>query len=362
MIIGINKTAFIDMMDDERLFLPHRWENGDFQIALKKMYDIYLNKLPSVLNESDIKIVRRVCNLVLRSISHYYNGYPSNAFTTFSKVMDLLMERPFMIYQKSGEVIRMRDIDSLKLYRVRNVYENKVYERKDIFHTPFSLRSKVGTCRYSIAGYPCLYLATNLDLCVLETPKTESNQMTLASRFELVRHPEVNGYHDIKVIELGVKPQHFLGLKEFDKFTYDNDRTINRLNEINLKDEQVRMNYLIWYPVIAAASFIRICKSDPFASEYIVPQLILEWVRLSVKKDNEYYGIRYFSCASERASEIGMNYVFPTYYADNPESNYCDLLSRVFKLTKPLFMHNYYGEEYCQIELDRINAKWVFSK
>lgn len=358
--MGFDKNNFLNLMKDNELHLPRRWSNGDFQKELRNLYNYYIEKLASVVIKDDLKLIKRICNLVLLSVEHYYNGYTSNSFRTFKSVMEELMRRPFMIYQKSGDIITVMDIDDLRLYRVRNVNENRVYTRKDIFHTPFLLRSKIGTFRYSIAGYPCLYLATNLDLCILETPKTSNTQMTLAARFQIVRNNYENDYHNIKVIELGVKPQHFLGPTQEDLFTYDNERTINRLYEIDLTDIKVMRDYLLWYPVIAASSFIRICKSDPFASEYIVPQLIMEWVRLSAK-NNEYYGIRYFSCANERASEIGMNYVFPTYYDKTSTTNYCSVLSKVFKLTEPVMVHNYLGEHDCQRGLDNFEVSSLFT-
>jgi hypothetical protein len=354
MIYNFDKHNFKELMKRKELHLPRRWNNGDFQRELKGLFDFYIRNLSSVVDQGDLKLIRRICRLVLKSVDHYYNGFTSNAFSTFSTVMELLMSRPFMIYQKSGQIITLNDIDELRLYRIRNVDENKIYTRKNIFHTPFNLRSKIGTCRYSIAGYPCLYLATNLELCVFETPKLNNSQITTASKFQIIRRLHDNRGFDIKVIELGVKPQHFFGRTQEDNFTNDIERTIDRLNEIDLEDPKIMSNYLLWYPVIAASSFIRVCKTDPFASEYIVPQLIMEWIRLSAKKE-EYYGIRYFSCANERASEIGMNYVFPAYYDKSSNDSHCRILANVFRLTEPVMLHNYLGESDCQQYLDNCN-------
>ncbi len=43
----------------------------------------------------------------------------------------------------------------------------------------------------------------------------------------------------------------------------------------------------------------------------------MQWVRSEIDQSgygdyNQLIGIRYFSCASVRASDIGFNYVFPT--------------------------------------------------
>ncbi len=119
-------------------------------------------------------------------------------------------------------------------------------------------------------------------------------------------------------------------------------------DEIDLRDNAIRTAYLLWYPLIAACSFIRTNKSHPFAAEYIVPQLLMQWVRIEMtkKRYNDYdqydqlIGIRYFSCASERASDMGFNYVFPVGGEQiSTQFPYCPILSRAFRLTKPHFLN-----------------------
>lgn len=357
MIYSIKKGNFEKLMEMQQFHLPKRWNGGNFRDELNELFYMYLKEVKIVVNnDDDFKVINRVCKRIIKCIEHYYNGYTSSAFTMFSTTMEELMKYPFRIYHKSGEMIRVREMDELKLYRVRNVTENKLYTPKDIFHTPFSIRSKVGTCRYSIAGYPCLYLATNLNLCEFETPKASNSEITLAARFEINRRSNDN--NDIRVIELGVKPQHFLGPTISDVNSYDKERTINRLNEIDLSNPITMLHYLIWYPLIAASSYIRISKRDPFASEYIIPQLLMEWVRVQSKK-NEFYGIRYFSCANERASEIGMNYVFPTFYDEKTTTNFCTVLSKLFQVTNPVCVNNYLSIWDTQMDLDKMRAHAV---
>lgn len=54
-----------------------------------------------------------------------------------------------------------------KWYRIRKK-EEKTFHRKDLFHVPFEERNKVGTYRYSIPGYPALYLGSSLYCSWLE--------------------------------------------------------------------------------------------------------------------------------------------------------------------------------------------------
>ena len=122
-----------------------------------------------------------------------------------------------------------------------------------MFHTPYNLRSKVSTCRYSIAGYPSLYLGTSLDLCCEEIHLNPHQDFALASIFKLERTVEYSNTN-IQVIELGVKPQDFLNIERYDE---GHER---RINNSLLENSSVRAAYLLWYPLIAACSYIRVSK------------------------------------------------------------------------------------------------------
>ncbi len=128
--------------------------------------------------------------------------------------MNILMEHPLKTYQKTGwgDYFKYKG-DPLKLFRVRNVQQNIQYSRSDIFHTPYNLRSKIVTWRYSIAGYPSLYLGTSLELCREESKASSINGFQIASCSELVRDQHRHNT-SIKVIELAVKPQDFIEKKD----------------------------------------------------------------------------------------------------------------------------------------------------
>lgn len=61
--------------------------------------------------------------------------------------------------------------------------------------------------------------------------------------------------------------------------------------------------------------------------------------------ENEYdqlIGIRYFSCASNKASDMGFNYVFPTSGKQKSSSlPYCSVLAKSFYLSKPVYVHEF---------------------
>lgn len=344
-MIQVNKPELLTIFSDNTLEIPKIWNGYDFYDTLGKHFNKYINHLQDNISQSDLSKIQDVCEYILKSVKEYHNGFPHKAFEAFSHIMKNLKNSPIGEYQKSGFYNIFDKHDPLKLYRIRNVDQNTIYKRTSIFHTPYFLRSKISTCRYSILGYPCLYLSTSLQLCCEEVPKSSMTDYTIASRFQIERDYQQNGKIDIRVIEIGIKPSDFIKLRN------DNNNTKDRrfhLNQINLNDPLVMGSYLYWYPLIAACSFIRANKKDPFASEYIIPQLLMQWIR-SQSKENKLIGIRYFSCASIKASELGLNYVFPVSGEDEfVHEKYCRILTKAFKITKPVFIHEFDSVEDCQ--------------
>lgn len=271
--------------------------------------------------------------------------------------METLMSRmilsPIAYYFKTAlDEFREKNIggrNSQYLFRAAAVPDNQPYPRERVFHTPYNMRSRVSTNRYSIAGFPSLYLGTSLALCCEEIHLNPHKGFCIAARFE---PNEYYKYKDrpISFIDLAIKPQDFFRNQRNDNI--ENGRKVNA--EI-LMDRRAKGAYLAWYPLIAACSFIRVNKEDPFAAEYIIPQLLMQWVRsemLTTKNHpNQLVGIRYFSCSSIRASDMGFNYVFPTSGESMERRPYCPILSSAFQLTKPYYIHEYTDIWQCEYEL-----------
>lgn len=367
MVLDISNESFRNIFQDERLYLPIRWNGNDFADTLEDLFHVYTSKLDTLREQgyhntepihADLKDIKIVCGLLIKAIRYYLNGFPSKSYTTFQRVMKLLMRTPLKMYYKSVseqfESPRGHFYSdySLKLYRVVSVTDNRPYDRSRVFHTPYNLRSKVSTNRYSIAGYPSLYLGTSLELCCEEIHRDPHKDFSLASLFELERNCDYINT-EVQVIELGVKPQDFLNVAR-------NDESYGRhISQSLLGQEEVRSAYLLWYPLIAACSYIRTNKNDPFAAEYIIPQLLMQWVRSEIVMGNkeEYdqlIGIRYFSCASIRASDMGFNYVFPTSgQMKSTEQPYCAVLAKAFRVSKPVYIHEYEDVRSCEATLMR---------
>lgn len=148
------------------------------------------------------------------------------------------------------------------LFRIRHIDDGLSHSRKDIFHPDFSLRHIIGTNRYSIAGYPTLYLADNMELAQSELGDQKN---FIASCFMFV-----DNFH-LGIVDFGLRPRDFSFIGE------ENNREFGQ-NAIPFSRENAR-RYLIWFPLIAACSFIRAHPGNPYADEYILPQLLMQWIR-----------------------------------------------------------------------------------
>jgi len=370
MYIDFENLDYINFMRTRELQLPKRWYGGDFEVALANHFEFYLTQMRAKLTNTEIVSIRKLCDDLIAVLKTYHSGYPAKAFKKFNDVMSTLMKAPLKIYDKNwpqGEFTPTKD--PLKLYRIRNIQNNSILTRRDIFHVPYKFRSKINTSRYSIAGFPCLYLATDLELCCEETKVSNFDDLRIASRYQLNRELDVN-VMQINVIEMGVKPIYFFdymvfqmtdtqrdydGMSDADIEGVRNKDSYMRksFNDLNLLDKEVQSNYLLWYPLISSCSYIRVNKQDPFASEYVIPQLLMQWIR-DKSNANKLYGIRYFSCASDLASDKGFNYVFPT--SGNKISDgidYCNILSKSFKLTSPYYIHEFESIKYCEKFLEK---------
>lgn len=87
----------------------------------------------------------------------------------------------------------------------------------------------------------------------------------------------------------------------------------------------------------------------------------MQWVRSQVgtftpNNHKELIGIRYFSCASIKASEMGFNYVFPTSGQQISEAfPFCTLLAKSFLLTSPVLIRDNKHLDWSERELFEYN-------
>lgn len=141
-------------------------------------------------------------------------------------------------------------------YRSRMVDGRKrVLKAQEMFHVPFELIRKIGNNRFSISGYPCLYLSNTIWACweEMKEPAMEDFCTSL-----------VKPTKDIELLDL--------------RFP-------------NTQYNQTIENVLYSLPLIIACSIEVEYPDDPFKPEYIIPQIVM----LALVNHEKYQGCSFTS-------------------------------------------------------------------
>ena len=207
------------------------------------------------------------------------------------------------------------------LYRIRAIMQGQEIKKpSDLFHIPYSKRNCISNERYSLSGHPCLYLANYLEIAWSECGYPSQFYY---SEFRYDYEKDMND--DWK----------FITLISSRTFAQDFLVAMNPKNDETLLQWTIR--YLTTYPLILACSVVNLNGNSVFKPEYIIPQMLLQWVQRNYGK---VHGITYFSCiASDDLRRInGYNVVIPA--NDINRRGYGKNLIDKFRVSKPIYCDN----------------------
>lgn len=304
------------LKDNSNIFnLPNSYvdSNGYFPDFLKELLDNYekffreklndfINKnIPFLNNEKDV-ILNKISNLnkiILNTLESYYTGKPFGANQIFTQGLEEVFLKDI---QYEIEIPEGKDF-----YRARPD-KGKFFESKDLFHIDFKLRTLVSTNRYSIPGFPALYLGDSSYVCWEEFGKPKFRNLWY-SRFQ--------NKEKIKIIEI-------LLVDDF----------LNKIEKEIDKDFKFThiLRYLVYFPLTLACTVKVKNSKHNFKPEYIIPQMLLEYVIGNPEID----GIKFPSTKVNYSSLTQIdsyNYVFPV--KTNKKEGLCDRLKSLFQLTHP---------------------------
>ncbi len=299
-----------DIYNDKHLLLPKAIPKGkSYRSFLDELFNKYIDLLKSVnpkvieiegltnkINFTNIvKIQEEFTRGIIQTIELYFDGQPANAYKKFEDTISF----------RTGKYKKILNVSAFELkenfYRIRKKEENFAMNSYEMFHIPFDQRGKVSTQRYSIPGFPSLYLAK-----------------TLYVAWEELNRPSLNDFQAVRLVSK--KKINFLDLTTSD-WGKDN------LNKTAYK-------YLMTWPLIAACSIKVNNPNDTFKPEYIIPQLLLQWVRNTGEID----GIKYSSTHIEKNGLFGKdelyNIVLPV--KENKDEGYCKHLVGLFEITETI--------------------------
>ncbi|WP_461207767.1 hypothetical protein [Clostridium sp. DL1XJH146] len=319
------------MLPDDNIFnvilthrLPVSRNNQTVKEFLKDYFDEYIQSLEKALIKSSncflrdecyslveekIPIIRKLCN----DIIEIFDLYDSANMKTFYSYFEEMMKR----IEKYINIKNIRCIgnESFKnLFRIRSG-ENK-YSRLDMFHIPMGKRQLIKSYRYSIPGYPCLYLSTGMPLCWFECG--------MPTKFSYCSFDfNILGEERIKLINFTCKPVNLISAISLDYY-----------NEPEKKDETdlYLIKYLVTHPLRVACSMQVVSRNNAFIQEYIFPQQLLLWIR----EHKNFDGVAYRTASAvEKAKEWNyFNIVLPAEKLN--DNGYCEKLAKLFKVTEPI--------------------------
>jgi len=255
--------------------LPKHRLNVPFSALLQQMIADYLHNvnllLPGCALGSRIRanhnLIQTVGQDVQEAVRLYFGGRPARAYARIRVCMRRLQNVHNLVS------VPIAPADMPPMYRMSDIPKS-LLNRARIFHIPFESRHLANRNRYSIPGFPCLYLGGSLQICREEcrVPFRKLNRIAI-SRFATRQ--------DLRLLDFGYRPS---TIARF---------ALGRLlhpHPPNPALDDFIVNYASSWPLIAACSVKR-DHEHPFIAEYVIPQLVLQWVM----EEQDCDGVRYFS-------------------------------------------------------------------
>lgn len=213
---------------EEKSFPSH------LECLLDACLETYGNLDDSLFKEGDagkaiiMKEAQGVCDRIMECLNLYSQA---NLVDCITKIREIISHDSFCAFRVN---------EGSLWYRSRMVEGRKrVFPAKEMFHVPFDLVRKIGNNRFSISGYPCLYLSNTIWACweELNEPVMEDFCTSL-----------VKTTKEIELLDL-----------RFPNVQYNQDIE----------------SVLYSLPLIIACSVEVEYPDAPFKPEYIMPQLVM---------------------------------------------------------------------------------------
>jgi hypothetical protein len=256
-----------------------------------------------VINQ--LSFIENQTKAITETYREYFSGSPQKAYSCLASFLN----------SNSGLFSQLYSVPIdpkyMSMFRLRT-QDRGDFSREKMFHIPFDLRHLVKTQRYSIPGFPSLYTSSSLYIAwkELRCPVLDT---VYAVRLEAPA--------SLRVLDLGYTPLHTAASVDL----YVKSGTNNQ------KLYDVVYPKILFWPLAAACSIRVLHEEAPFKPEYIIPQLLLQYVKENGKDID---GIRYFSMhygQFEHNPRIACNFVFPVRSA-NP-TGLCATLRSKFSMT-----------------------------
>lgn len=302
--------------------LPVFCDEEDIVAFIKRYKDEYLDDYESIIREGRIK---GYCDETYQNL---YAQKESNAIT-YDRIIDAISAFQSSRYADAENIVNeilenakddllIRTINGVErwnptLYRIREHIDKQESEitPKDLFHIPYSARHYVGEGRFSIAGQPCLYLSTCLNIAWKECRMPTSFYY---SRYNFdYKKDEDNPWLFLVLAMPQMFREALCAIEGTDKLDFI-------------------CRYLRTFPIVMACSIICNYPDAKYKPEYVFPQLIMQWV---LRHFDKIKGLIYYPCVYDISLRryTGYNIAIPA--VDPDEEGYSKPLLDRFTVDQP---------------------------
>ncbi len=295
--IKLGYHSYIECIVEEGLkYIKLIEELDDFNLGEDKL-------LGNLTKQSLLDSVKRFYEVLLKTLEAYLNeGSPYRAY----KIFDDSFGIKDGIINSSRQLGFFIEYKGLFPYAYRLRYVNNP-NLDQMFHIPFEMRQKVHSYRYSIPGFPTLYL---------------SNSIFMA--FQELSCSDYDNLYVVKIRQRSIQ---------------ESETLLDMRNEPLSNQNVHKFKYLARWLLIMASSVKVGFPNEPFRHEYIIPQITLQWVKNNMLSGSKkILGVCYASSKLNMNIEGFRGYFYnvalPIQVAN--KFGYCEILKAKFCLTQPI--------------------------
>lgn len=270
---------------------------NDYRANLRLALKRYLSLVKQLDDGNQPKDFSSILSIIHKSIKkinqialNSYKGLPSTAGKQLSNLM-----------KDYGNCLLYKEITTgTRFYRMRTIADrrNNILHT-EMFHIPLNMRRKISAQRFSTPGYPCLYMGMSAYTCWEEMGRPRMSDCWVSC---------LKSMKPITLLDLRVPT-----IEDFNK---------------NIE------NYLVLFPLIISSMLPIENTLDIYKPEYIIPQLLTEWI-IKNKKDGIYYTSVHKDSGFDFPEDKYYNIAMPV--QDPLQNNvYCKILSSYFQITTPI--------------------------
>ncbi|EAT8288388.1 hypothetical protein E9347_05200 [Salmonella enterica] len=333
---------------------PYRAEGNlidDFNLRVNCYVDA-INEISSTYPSNSIikKIKNKKITItsfsdrISETLSYFLKGNIREAYSIF----DLALTRTAMnshLYKMTRSLTKICN-EKKPLFRVRS--SNSILkDRKELFHIPFEDRHRVSAMRFSVSGLPCLYLGSSIFVCWQEMGKPDFDKLYISS---FITDEETQ---DLRILNLGYTLTSIVRTKPLDRFFQwdDTDDKSSETDELDEYDDNEISNNpysstridtivskLIAWPLVLACNYSKRHDYASFHQEYIIPNLLMQWISSDKNKDISGISYRSTKILNQKNNGIGLNIIIPPKMETVPPDTigHCPTLKRTFSMTNPV--------------------------